>query len=223
VLLPGMDGTGNLFYPLLNELPLSIKTQVITYSKNCSQSYSELLEEIKQQLPNSPFVLLAESFSGLLAHAISLERSIPVEKIILVATFLSSPKPILSIFHRYLPLGILFSFPIPNFIFQAFCFNQKADKKLLDTLRKTVKQVDNQVLAHRLRLIAECISPNQLSEIPALIIMPTRDRLVSKSALVVVETKFRESTLRQIQGPHFIAQICPKQVSKLILDFTNTP
>jgi len=46
VLLPGMDGTGLLFGPLLDALPDSIDTEVICYSTTEQQTYTELVEEI---------------------------------------------------------------------------------------------------------------------------------------------------------------------------------
>jgi len=42
VLLPGLDGTGKLFAPLIEALPSSIDIQVITYPLNKEQSYNEL-------------------------------------------------------------------------------------------------------------------------------------------------------------------------------------
>ena len=68
VLLPGLDGTGLLFEPLLRALPKEIEATVIRYPGDQRLSYDELLEFLRDQLPrDTPFILLGESFSGPLA------------------------------------------------------------------------------------------------------------------------------------------------------------
>ena len=95
VLLPGLDGTGKLFAPLLEALPSSIKIQTVTYDLNKEQSYSELIKYVKSTLPQEEFVLLAESFSGPIAYQIALSQPKQLKALILVATFLENPRPLL--------------------------------------------------------------------------------------------------------------------------------
>ena len=89
ILLPGLDGTGLLFKHLQKVLPDFYEPEVIAYSITQKQTYPELIEQVKTQLPTEPFLLLAESFSGPIAYRLSLDTSIPIKKLILVATFLS--------------------------------------------------------------------------------------------------------------------------------------
>lgn len=71
VLLPGLDGTGRLFQPLLAHLPSTIDPLVISYS-NLAGTYAEMLPAARKELPpDRPFVLLAESFSGPAAIALA--------------------------------------------------------------------------------------------------------------------------------------------------------
>lgn len=221
VLLPGMDGTGFLYQPLLSQLPLSVRSQVITYPVNKVQDYSELLEHIKAQLPQTPFVLLAESFSGILAYKLSLDNSLPIDKMVLVASFLSSPSPRLARFIRLLPISLLLAIPIPNIIFRYFCLNSKTDIKLIRVLRGSITKVDNQVLSNRLRLLLALELPNEVSVTPCLIINPTNDKLVTNRATRLVQNGFENSNIAEINGPHFLAQVKPQQVSKLVCDFLS--
>ena len=62
LLLPGTDGTGRLFGPLQKALPSDLRTQVISYPTNELLGYDTLTDRI--DLPNQPFALVAESFSG---------------------------------------------------------------------------------------------------------------------------------------------------------------
>jgi hypothetical protein len=74
VLLTGMDGTGDLFEPLIKALP-GIEIQVIRYPLDRSLSYPELLSLVTSSLSGSePFALLAESFSTPIAIQLAAKR-----------------------------------------------------------------------------------------------------------------------------------------------------
>jgi pimeloyl-[acyl-carrier protein] methyl ester esterase len=67
LLLPGMDGTGGLFSDFIAALPHDLQTILLRYPTDHFLSYSELQNLVREKSPNSPFVLLAESFSTPLA------------------------------------------------------------------------------------------------------------------------------------------------------------
>ncbi len=68
VLLPGMDGTGLLFTPLLSALPIGVDPIVVSYPADRAASPEELLRIVLAHLPGEgAYVLIAESFSGPLA------------------------------------------------------------------------------------------------------------------------------------------------------------
>ncbi len=223
VLLPGMDGTGELFYPLLEKLPLNLDIQVITFSKREKQSYSELSSKIKQQLPTAPFVLVAESFSGILAYRISLDNKIPLQKLILIATFLQKPRPVLLRFLPLIPHSLMFSSLLPSFLYQIFCLGHRGDANLLASLKASLKHVDKSVLANRLRLISGLDFPSENSKVETLIINPLKDRLVPKSVSSRIQSRFADATVKEVDGPHFISQVCAEEVSVCILGFIDNP
>jgi len=68
LLLPGMDGTGELFADFITLLPSWIEPCVVSYPRDRRLSYDQLLPILKSALPSDePFVILAESFSTPLA------------------------------------------------------------------------------------------------------------------------------------------------------------
>ena len=68
VLLPGLDGTGELFGDFIAALPQSLIAIPVAYPADRVLSYIKLLEFVGAAIPQSdPFVLLAESFSTPLA------------------------------------------------------------------------------------------------------------------------------------------------------------
>ncbi|MCI5146853.1 MAG: hypothetical protein D3923_15345 [Candidatus Electrothrix sp. AR3] len=65
ILLPGMDGTGILFKPLLKEFSEDIDVRALSYPCDTKLSYSQLVEYVRKKLPErEDFILVAESFSG---------------------------------------------------------------------------------------------------------------------------------------------------------------
>lgn len=70
VLLPGLDGTGRLFEPLLRVLPFHFSPLVIAYPTHAALSYTELLRYIEQKMPcGEDYILLTESYSGPIAKS----------------------------------------------------------------------------------------------------------------------------------------------------------
>lgn len=68
LLLPGMDGTGRLFVPFIEQLPPDAWTKVVSYPADRILGYDALLPLIERQIePSVRHVVLAESFSGPLA------------------------------------------------------------------------------------------------------------------------------------------------------------
>ena len=65
MLLPGLDGAGELFQSFLKVLPSSLTPQVASYQTEQYLTYKELVSLVQSVLsPKEPFVLLGESFSG---------------------------------------------------------------------------------------------------------------------------------------------------------------
>lgn len=63
VLLPGMDGTGTLFAPLIAALPSDFKVIVLKYPTLIPLGYDELIDLVKVQLPaEEDFLILGSRF-----------------------------------------------------------------------------------------------------------------------------------------------------------------
>ena len=72
VLLPGMDGTGQLFAPFLAALGPEFRTRVVSYPVDQPLGYAELELLARAAIPaRGPYVILGESFSGPIASMIS--------------------------------------------------------------------------------------------------------------------------------------------------------
>ncbi len=97
VLLPGLDGTGVLFRPLVALLPAHIRPIVVTYPADRQLTYEQLLPLVLTVLPKEePFILFGESFGGPLAIMAAATRPDNLRGLILCVTFVTPPLPMLS-------------------------------------------------------------------------------------------------------------------------------
>ena len=102
VLMPGLDGTGLLFERFVSALPPHIRTRIIEYPK-IAASLEEHAAVVAERLPAGRVVLLAESFSGIVALYLLMKHRVPAEKVIFVASFGSSPRRYLRMLLPFLP------------------------------------------------------------------------------------------------------------------------
>src|SRR4051794_21410907 len=92
-LLPGLDGTGRLFAPLLRVLPSDVQTTVVSYPPDECRSYRELCEHVAALLPtDEPYIILAESFSGPIAVRIAAASPQSLRAVVLCASFVYVPR-----------------------------------------------------------------------------------------------------------------------------------
>src|SRR5208283_269029 len=92
--LPGFDGTGMLFDPLLRSLPPGIEAVVVAYPVERAFSADELVAHVLAHLPEvEPYVLIAESFSGPIALKAAVLHPCGPSAIILCASFVQCPVP----------------------------------------------------------------------------------------------------------------------------------
>ena len=102
VLMPGLDGTGKLFAPLIPLLEHHFDLTIVTYPD--LDSFSDYIDCAQRQLPEAPgFSLLAESFSGPVAMALMARQPDQVGASVLSSTFARSPLAALTRMASYIP------------------------------------------------------------------------------------------------------------------------
>jgi pimeloyl-[acyl-carrier protein] methyl ester esterase len=146
LLLPGMDGTGLLFKPLLEQLPGDIETEVISYPVNEKLSYEQLAEYVTKKLPTrDDYLLVAESFSGPIAFQIAQNQPSYLKSVIFVASFLHSPRRFLTAI-KWLPFTIFFHLPIPKFIIRGFLLGKEAKNEVISLFKESLQKYQKEYL-----------------------------------------------------------------------------
>lgn len=216
VLLPGMDGTGVLFGPLLHKLG-GLDMEVIPLPSEGEQDYASLAGYVAARIKDRDCVVIAESFSGGIAEALLRDRNLNIRHTIFVASFLTSPSRLLSRVAAVLPIRALVAIPIlAPLILRVFLLGRTATPETIALFRKAIGLVPPNTLRARLRQMASYRSAGHVFETDATYIHPTRDFLVGdrKAEFRAVFPKLK---LVEVKGPHFILQAEPGACAKHIL------
>lgn len=223
VLLPGLDGTGNLFAPFIKVLPDRYSPLVIAYPTNASLTLPELVEFTHARLPeNEDCVLVAESFSGPVAIELAARQPQHLKALVLCATFVSNPAPFSVDFSSFLREW-QFAISPPKVLIKRFLVGWDAPNSLLNELLKTLRTVSPEVLASRSRSLFKINVRQAFREcrVPVLYLMAKRDKLLKRSSLKEMLELKPEMRVIEIEGPHLLIQRQPQACYEAIEHFTE--
>ena len=204
-----MDGTGKLFESFLRFFGAD-ECEIIPLPDAGPQDYESLAKGIYPQLPNEPFTLLAESFSGAIAIRLIAMRHEHLRKAVFASSFLSSPGTLRTRIMARLPLGKCVGLPLAPPGVKYFCLGRDASKANIAELIKVVEEVPSDILKLRLREMSNLSNMPGSFDIPALCLIATRDKLV-QGARHEFEQTFENVDVQEIDGPHFLLQACPEE------------
>jgi sigma-B regulation protein RsbQ len=222
VLLPGMDGTGDLFVPLLEALGGQFETIVVRYPLYEPLDYAELLPIARASLPaHRPFVLVAESFSGPIGIALAAEAASGLRGLVLCGSFARTPRPSLSALARWLHLLPLNAAMMR--IGLAAMLGRPVAASLRALVERTVARVPPHVLRARLRAVVRSDATRALATVdaPILYIQATCDHAVPPSAASFIRQIKPETDVVRIDGPHFLLQVRPEAAAGEIARFAK--
>ncbi|HEY6099866.1 MAG TPA: alpha/beta hydrolase [Anaeromyxobacter sp.] len=211
LLLPGIDGGGRLFGPLLAAEPRGLLPEVVSYPADRVLGYDDLATLVRERLPRGRFLLVAESFSGPIAIRLAAERPPGLAALVLAASFLHRPlNPLLHPI-RGLVGARLFGVPMPAAIVRHFMAGPDAPRAIVAEVQAAVAAVPAEVMAHRAAEALGVDAREDLARVdaPILWLAPARDRLVRTDAAEEVLAIRPDAEVATIDAPHMILQRCP--------------
>ena len=213
VLLPGMDGTGRLFEPLLK---LGLDAMPIAYSSEVPKGYEALEADIRPLLPERDFLLVAESFSGPLGLRIAADPPPHLRGLLLVNSFARRPRYI-----PWLPTALmraLFSAPVPRLVLRRCLLGADAPPELVELTREVLRSVSPAVMAARAAALRELDATAALGAIrvPCCHLRSTSDRLVPPRAQAGLQDGLPGLRVETHQGPHLLLQRHPQACLELM-------
>ena len=222
ILLPGMDGTGDLFSDFVSALPSWVHAQVVRYPTDSKLSLAQLHRVVLSALPDSePFVLMAESFSSPIAVRIAAKAPDNLRGLVICAGFVSSPVQGIIRLALLLMSPILFRLKPRNSMIRGLLLSESASPALVGRVRAAISSVSRDVMADRMHAVLACDAKADLPgvSVPILYIAAAEDRLVRRSSIEAIKKIRPDVSVARIGGPHLIVQAEPQKIALALLDF----
>lgn len=219
VLLPGLDGTGEQFAPLIDALGSGVPTLTVRYP-NAPLDYQALQKIVAASLPRDrPYVILGESFSGPIALALAAQAPRGLLGCILCASFIVNPRLILRLALPFMGLVPLQQFP--SAISDFLVIGRFATPALRQLQLDARRSVSSSTVLARLRAVARVNVGDALKNVnlPTLYLRATEDRLIPRSAAQLYLRYAQSGRVVDLEGPHFLLQARPKPAADAIRTF----
>jgi pimeloyl-[acyl-carrier protein] methyl ester esterase len=169
----------------------------------------------------APFVLVAESFSTLIAIQYAATKPPNLKGVVICAGFVTSPARgwLLRIGSFFSP--ILLRFPLPEFVTRRFLAGQDAPSSLVAAVRVAVSSVKPKVLSSRIQAVLASDTREELRQIavPILYLQAGQDRAVGPSCFAEIQRIKPQTALVTIAGPHLLFQREPRRTAEAVMEF----
>ena len=222
VLLPGLDGAGDLFRPFIASLPPDIKTVVVRYPTADALDYAALEAIARASIPkDEPYFLLGESFSGPIAISLAASATGELKGLILACTFVFNPRPML------VRIGFLIPWlHISHATIGLLCkllMNGFHDRNLREELAKVSAMVSPAAYQARLKAVLTVDVSQKLSKVkaPILYLRATNDLLIPSSASAIITGLAPQTEIVEVKAPHLLLQIAAKEAALKVQMFIN--
>jgi pimeloyl-ACP methyl ester carboxylesterase len=224
VLLPGLDGSGSLFGPLLAALPEELTPVVVSYPRDKVLYYEQLMPYIREVMPwGEPYVLLAESFSGPLAIKFAAEQPENIDAIVLCSAFFSKISAPSGSWTTFFTNQKWFENATPDSAIKQLVAGGVCEPAMLAGIKSAIKAVPPEVLSHRVKLMFETNLTTALPEVrsPILCLAGTQDKLGAAQAMQEVLKVKPDSGYVTFETSHLILQTKPREAIEAILNFLH--
>ena len=223
VLLPGMDGSGDLFEEFagsLREAAPGLSILVVRYPPDRPMGYAELVAYARSQLPaGQPYVVLGESFSGPVGIMLAAANPPGLAGLILCCTFARNPAPGLRLLRPI--LGWLPTKYVPPALLRFYLMGREAGAPLQARLETALSRLGPGVLAARMAAVLDIDATSQLAQVrvPALYLRATLDRLIAPGIAQGLRDILQSLQISDFSAPHLLLQTRPREAAARVLKF----
>jgi pimeloyl-[acyl-carrier protein] methyl ester esterase len=225
VLLPGMDGSGELFEEFaaaLRTIAPRLSITIVRYPPDRALGYAELAAYAREQLPaGQAYALLGESFSGPVAIMLAAARPPGLTGLILCCTFARNPAgamralaPLLN----WLPLRHL-----PMTLLRHSLMDAATGAGVATRLRAALARLAPGVLAARMAAVLAVDAGENLARVavPVLYLRAARDRLIARAVADQLARLQPRLRIADFPAPHLLLQTCPREAAAQVLQFID--
>lgn len=223
LLLPGLEGSGELFAGLIDELGPRFETRVARYPAAC-RAYADVELIVRKLMAESkPRVIVAESFSTPLAIEIAAELQDEIDGLVLCNGFAANPLSGVESMMAAMSAPWFFYIPLTSVAARMFLVGPEASDGLVEAVQRAITPIAPEVLSARLRCVLRCDARQALQRIriPVLILHATRDGLIGGAGLREIARIKPDVQVESVDGPHLLLQKEPRKCAEIIGRFAE--
>jgi len=225
VLLPGMNGTADLFADFIAAKPATFALLTLDFPVDVPLGYDELARLVRSRLPqDGPFVLLAESFSGPIGLMLAAGPPTGMRGLILCGTFAKNPMPLLAFFKPCIALLGFAGFPsLLSILGHRALFGRFASARTRQALSAALQRLRLGVLQARMRSVLGVDTTALLPQVklPVLYLSAQEDRVVPHSACEHLRRHLHQMQVASIAAPHMLLQTAPSDAWVALTAFVD--
>ena len=218
LLLPGMDGTGELLDELAGKLSLGRRVHLVSYPLDQPLGYGALTALAAAQAPGEPFAVLGESFSGPIAIEIAASHPFAAG-LILASSFARHPLPsVLARFARLLDLK-----RVPARIVEAVLLGRTGTPELRARLAEVLAKVPSDVIQMRAAEALRADVRHRLGQAgcPVLCLHGRFDRVTGARCVREILAAQPRCRLRRFDAAHMLLETHAGEAAKVIGEFCD--
>lgn len=222
LLLPGLDGTGELLHEPAAVIGALGPVQVLRYPQQGKQSYAALAAALRQQAGDgADTVIVAESFGGPLG--IALAQAIRPRALVLCASFVSSPLPWLRPLAGLLPMTPLQA--LPTRIAAALLLGRWATPERVARLDRVWRSLPRALPVQRLQAVLGADAQSVLAGLACrlLYLQASHDRLIPRACVRRIAALRPDLRCVRLEAPHFLLEAAPEAAAAAIAAFLAAP
>ena len=216
LLLPGLDGTGDLLANFGKRLAGNRTVQVVSYPPENPLGYDDLVAFAASRLSDKRSVLVAESVSGPIGIELA-ARDSRVVGLVLASSFARHPWPsslawIASVVpFRWIPLRFV----------GWLLLGSSAERDLRERVRRVLKGLHPAVVKTRMTAVLKVDKLNLLREVgcPILCLRGLDDRLVGARSINEIRSVQPSCQIQSLNGPHMLLETRPRECADAIEQF----
>ncbi len=222
VLIPGLDGTGQLFEPLRQALPDGLKTSVVEFPHDRALNDPELFACIRNVIPwDRRFVVVGESTSGPIAMRFAAAQSENVSAVILVSSFVSDPIAASTNWATAFLTRPWFEKPVTPASVRKHLLGRDAPEALVARTVHALRTPWPEVLGHRIELMQKRDARDALRNWPKPVgyLQATEDSFVTPNSAAELTALNPGVQVVRVAGPHLLLQANPQGAAEAIQAF----
>lgn len=217
--IPGLNGNDQLCQEFL-EL-LTIDTQFIPLPEDCPQDHQSLAKAILPQLPNEPFILLVESYSGSIAPYLLQYQQLAIKGVIFFVSLLATPSKALLELPKFISAKTLLKLPLVDGQLRKKYLNNDATPEQVQHVKQVVQNIPDQILQQRAEALKKLTTFPPQPDVPVAFVEASNDHVLNRRAQDSIKKVYPQAQKYEITGSHFLLYTKPKESAELVEEIIN--